>query len=144
MSKIINHRIVELTVRWTESWLNSKAQMVVIGSTKPSWKPDTRGVPHTSILWPVLFHIFINDLDDRTECNLSKFTDDTTPSVCCHLEMPQQAREIGKQDPQEVNTGQCQALHMGRNNPWHPYITGARQIDNSSSENGLRSWWTTS
>ena len=60
-----------------EQWLTDRKQRVVVDGEVSNWKSVLRGVPQGSVLGPLLFLIYINDLNDNITSNVLKFADDT-------------------------------------------------------------------
>ena len=60
-----------------ENYLSDRFQRVILNGQFSLWKPILAGVPQGSILGPLLFLIYINDLPNELKSNAKLFADDT-------------------------------------------------------------------
>ena len=67
------------SLRWFESYLHDQTQRCCINGSLSDTLPITQGVPQGSILGPILFLLYINDLPLAIpDCNVDIYADDTT------------------------------------------------------------------
>ena len=91
LKKLEAHGIGGKVGSWIRAWLADRKQRVCVNGKQSGWRKVLSGVPQGSVLGPVLFLIFINDLDQEATVRqiVKKFADDTKIAQC--IEKPEDA-----------------------------------------------------
>ena len=127
--KLKKFGITGCLLTWIESFLKNRKQRVVLNKTESSWKPVISGVPQGSVLGPVLFFIYINDLPDHVKSSCKIFADDT--KVYSKVDSLVETNELQKDLDNLVcwsktwllsfNAAKCKVMHIGRGNHMADY-----------------------
>ena len=62
---------------WLESYLSNRMQCVVLNGKQSTWRILQAGVPQGSVLGPLLFLLYINDITHRINSDIFLYADDT-------------------------------------------------------------------
>ncbi|CAJ0967591.1 unnamed protein product [Ranitomeya imitator] len=135
----------ENVCKWVSNWLSDRKQRVVINGIVSNWVAVTSGVPQGSVLGPVLFNIFINDLVEGLHSKISIFADDTklckavnTREDSILLQMDLDKLETWAERWQmRFNNDKCKVIHMGRRNQYHHCTLNGKPLGKSDREKDL-------
>lgn len=112
---------------WVRNFLTNRTQRVKVGQEFSSTANVSSGIPQGSILGPILFTIFINDLPDNLNSKCKIFADDTkiynTPEN--NVIMQNDINELCEWTEKwnlYFNASKCKVLHIGKTNPKYKYI----------------------
>jgi len=62
---------------WIKDFLRNRSQQVVLNGSTSKTLTVSSGVPQGSVMGPVLFLLYVNDIPEQVECDISMFADDT-------------------------------------------------------------------
>ena len=75
--KLKGYGIEGSLLQWFRNFLTNRQQRVVVRGTFSSWTHVRSGVPRGPILVPILFLIYVNDMQSNTSSSIKMFADDT-------------------------------------------------------------------
>ncbi|CAM4577882.1 unnamed protein product [Lepidochelys olivacea] len=129
LCKISCHGIRGKVRSWIGNWLKDRKQRVGINGQFSECREVNSGVPQGSVLGPVLFNIFINDLEKGVNSEVAKFADETellkivkTQADCEELQKDlSKLSDWATKWQMKFNVDKCKVMHIGKHNPNYTY-----------------------
>ena len=145
LNKLESYGITGNLKKWITSFLEDRRQQVVLRGCASPWASVTSGVPQGSVLGPILFILYINDLPEAVASTIKIFADDTkiyrsvSPSSgFIELQKDLEAVTLWSEKWQlPFNVSKCKAIHVVSQNPCHIYEMGGANMDQTDIEKDL-------
>jgi hypothetical protein len=124
LKKLENSGIGGPLLAWFRSYLTDQQQCVVLHGVCSDWILVTSGIPQGSILGPLLFLIYCNDVQNYIQANstLTLFADDSKlyrsldlPNASTSLQHDLDSLQIWSVDMKmDFNTTKCKVMHFSK------------------------------
>ena len=145
IKKLESHGIRGHILHWISDWLSNRKQRVVLNGKFSDWRTVSSGVPQGSVLGPILFLVYINDLDENVKCKISKFADDTkiankVISLSQQQKLQTDLNTLGDwavDSQMFFNVDKCKVLHIGNRNVQANYTMNGIQLAKVEQEKDL-------
>ena len=146
LTKLKSYGVTDNVFNWVKDFLSNRTQCVRVDNAYSDRADVLSGIPQGSILGPVLFTIFINDIADVVSSGCRIFADDTKVyNKCCNSDVIQNdilnLQEWTNTWNLYFNVAKCKVLHIGQNNPNKEYTmnnnNGSAIIDSCENEKDL-------
>ena len=95
------------------------------------------GVPHISVLGPILFLIYINDLEDDISSKVLKFADDTKVFRKVTNDTDKTFTGCSEKWQMLLNFGKCKCIHIGHGNMDEEYKMGDAVLGRNTQKKDL-------
>ena len=120
IQKLHHYDIRGDTLKWIKDFLDNRKQAVVINGVNSNCIPVSSGVPQSSVLGPILFLVYINDLPEQVKSRVTLFADDTAMylALSSHVEGQVLQNDLLSLEKWEkmwdmnFNPSKCQVLHV--------------------------------
>ena len=154
LHKLVSYGLSGKALAWIKAFLSNRRQKVILGSVTSDWQPVLSGVPQGSVLGPLLFIIYINDLPDHLTNKTYLFADDTKMVSAINPASATEDIQSLQSDIDsafnwtdtwlmQLNSTKCKVMHLGKRNPNHqytiPYKDGNQRLplDSTTHERDL-------
>ena len=145
LNKVHAHGIRGNIHRWLKDWLAERKQRVVLNGRSSNWRNVISGVPQGSVLGPVLFLIYVNDMDEGLSSKISKFADDT--KIASKIITTEDRRKFqndldrlanwAQSWQMKFNVEKCKVLHIGNSNDQVNYKMNGAELSKVTKEKDL-------
>ena len=132
-------------LNWVRSFLSGRTQRVKVDDFFSKWVNVTSGIPQGSVLGPLLFVVFINDLPDELKYSICKmFADDCKIYRRLNQENVNKLQvdltnleRWSKKWQLPFNPSECKVMYFGKKNPKNYFVLYDRVLDTVTQEKDL-------